>query len=354
MRLQNSQGTTDNGRSIHSWGQQMPKTKYNAALPASLDNIPPKRMRKERIALGFCTRCINNLAVGGYAKCQRCIDYSKKSNKNIKAFRVAAGLCSCCGKPKLPGKNGCARKMGYNTKNHYKNKAANTCLYCGEERQLGHAYCAKHVLFNKKRGKARRDENRKLVLEYYSNKQLKCACSGCSENQIEFLTIDHINGGGRKHRETTGKGSGLYRWLVKNNFPAGYRVLCTNCNSCIGAFGYCPHDITAIRPLLSQAKGMRYQRTYKKKIKQKVLDHYGDHCGCCGETIQEFLTVDHINGGGHKHRQSLGKKSLWMWLYQNEFPKGFRILCWKCNAGSHIYGVCPHTKLVLGHQINVV
>ena len=44
---------------------------------------------------------------------------------------------------------------------------------------------------------------------------------------IRALSIDHINGGGTKHREVIG--SGFYHWLIKNNYPSDYQVLCMNC-----------------------------------------------------------------------------------------------------------------------------
>lgn len=70
---------------------------------------------------------------------------------------------------------------------------------------------------------------------------LKCAC--CGETRIEFLSIDHIAGGGNKHRrEITGTcGTRFYGWLKKNNYPEGYQVLCMNCNFAKGHFGSCPH-----------------------------------------------------------------------------------------------------------------
>lgn len=76
------------------------------------------------------------------------------------------------------------------------------------------------------------------VLDHYGN---CCAC--CGEIEPMFLTIDHINGGGNIHRRQIGKASVvLHRWLIKNDFPKGFQVLCFNCN--IGRsinFGICPH-----------------------------------------------------------------------------------------------------------------
>lgn len=78
------------------------------------------------------------------------------------------------------------------------------------------------------------------VLEHYSGGHTHCAC--CSEDKIEFLTIDHINGGGTEHRRCIGNGRSIYRWLKNNGYPDGFRVLCMNCNMSIGHYGYCPHQ----------------------------------------------------------------------------------------------------------------
>lgn len=85
-----------------------------------------------------------------------------------------------------------------------------------------------------------RKEKRLECLTHYGGNPPKCDC--CGEMHIEFLTIDHIEGGGNKHRNRLGlRGSFLYYWLIKNNFPEGYRVLCYNCNCSIGFNEYCPH-----------------------------------------------------------------------------------------------------------------
>lgn len=52
------------------------------------------------------------------------------------------------------------------------------------------------------------------------------------------------------------------------------------------------------------------QLSHRRRNKLKVLDHYSNGtmvCACCGEKNIEFLTIDHIDGGGHTHRKLLGK-----------------------------------------------
>jgi len=86
---------------------------------------------------------------------------------------------------------------------------------------------------------------RMKVLVHYGGNPPKCAC--CGESIIPFLTIDHINNDGniqRKAMKIDGYGKGLYRWLIKNNFPKGYQILCYSCN--LGKAhnnGICPHII---------------------------------------------------------------------------------------------------------------
>lgn len=93
-------------------------------------------------------------------------------------------------------------------------------------------------LYNKK-------TRRKIKLEvliYYGGNPPKCAC--CGESRIEFLTIDHINNDGAKHRKETKMHTGYQfsLWLIRNNFPEGFQILCWNCNCSRTHWGYCPHE----------------------------------------------------------------------------------------------------------------
>jgi hypothetical protein len=69
-----------------------------------------------------------------------------------------------------------------------------------------------------------------------------CAC--CSETELVFLTLDHINNNGAAERRDTNKvGRHFYRWLKDQGYPPGYQVLCFNCNSGRSLNrGICPHQ----------------------------------------------------------------------------------------------------------------
>jgi len=89
--------------------------------------------------------------------------------------------------------------------------------------------------------KRRREVIKTAVFQYYGGDPPKCAC--CGESHLGFLCIDHIDGGGNKHRRKLGKKThSFWLWLMEQNFPDGYRVLCHNCNFAIGAYGHCCHE----------------------------------------------------------------------------------------------------------------
>ena len=52
-------------------------------------------------------------------------------------------------------------------------------------------------------------------------------CAMCGYENIDALTVDHINDDGYLQYESGGHT--LYRWLIKNNYPPGFQILCANC-----------------------------------------------------------------------------------------------------------------------------
>lgn len=115
-------------------------------------------------------------------------------------------------------------------------------------RASSRAYGAAHRDAISAKRKAARRAMKQSVLDAYGG---TCAC--CGEATFEFLTLDHVNGDGAAHRKVHGPGRSdkVYAELIGAGFPAGYRVLCFNCNSARGFYGYCPHrpdDLTGVPP----------------------------------------------------------------------------------------------------------
>jgi hypothetical protein len=81
-----------------------------------------------------------------------------------------------------------------------------------------------------------------------------------------------------------------------------------------------------------------------RKMKLAVIEAYGRRCDCCGENRFEFLTIDHVKGGGNRHRRKIGTPfQFYCWLRRNNYPKdAFRLLCYNCNMSVGHFGYCPH------------
>jgi len=80
-------------------------------------------------------------------------------------------------------------------------------------------------------------EKRLRVLNHYGDGSPKCIC--CGEKEIKFLALDHKFGNGNEHRKMA-KGNMCW-WIIKNNFPDMFQILCHNCNQAKGYYGACPH-----------------------------------------------------------------------------------------------------------------
>jgi hypothetical protein len=84
---------------------------------------------------------------------------------------------------------------------------------------------------------------------------------------------------------------------------------------------------------LVRQEAERHKRYYTK-LKAKVIGHYSNGnatCVKCGFSDMRALCIDHINGGGNKHRNII-KVMIYSWLSLNNYPEGFQVLCFNCNA----------------------
>ena len=159
------------------------------------------------------------------------------------------------------------------------------------------------------------------VFSYYGKGQIKCNC--CEEKELHLLTIDHINGGGNKHREQEGikTGYSTYSWLKKNNFPEEFQVLCWNCQ-----YIKRQEEVSPKNPTKRQLQC----KEIKRSLKLECLSHYGDIC-FCGEDNLTLLTLDHVNDDGAEHRRNINQ-NFYTYLRQNNFPNDppLQVLCIKC------------------------
>ncbi len=230
-----------------------------------------------------CARCHSRDPIEGLTICQACGDSAAIKRKECKRIAIESGMCHWCYKfPQEPGRNGCKacleRACRYAKERLIRNRPIGLCA-CGRgPAREGKAQC--QVCATASRNSTRRrakDLSQKKLCVQCGNKPPKsglkncedclsvkskygrqykheakiaafnayggCRCVCCGEESVVFLTIDHIKGGGNKHRREVLGGKGgfvMYQWLKLNNYPAGYRVLCFNCNFA-EAHGGCPH-----------------------------------------------------------------------------------------------------------------
>lgn len=181
---------------------------------------------EERKAQGLCVIC--GQKSDGQTKCPSCRNGQKASRSKTLAKKADTGQCSACSNEAKTGCKLCQSCIDQRSKTsseHYqKRKEAGTCHYCKADPLPGYKSCEYHL-------QKQRDHRWALkadALLAYGGP----VCSSCGVDDPEVLNIDHIEGGGRKHRQAENIEGGLafYQWLKNNDYPEGFRVLCANCN----------------------------------------------------------------------------------------------------------------------------
>lgn len=105
----------------------------------------------------------------------------------------------------------------------------NQC-WCHKPKVPGKAKCQEHLDQDRVRRAETRLRIRQEVIAHYGGE-----CAYCSNDELIFLTIDHIEGGGNTHRKET-KEPNICVLLYDQNrrdgdYPLGFQVLCWSCNS---------------------------------------------------------------------------------------------------------------------------
>ena len=182
--------------------------------------------------------------------------------------------------------------------------------------------CGKPPLFTSRLCLTCRDKRDLYARERREIRQRSGTCVKCGkhppERGIQYCCECKI-GQGRakcKLRRTRKEGHLCSNCGKRRDNPTGATVLCLAC--------------------LFNAK-QEYQR-----VRDRVFEHYGKTCCCCGESERAFLSMDHINNDGAQHRRDIGESKIYGWLARNKFPSGFQTLCMNCQFGKKNCGICPH------------
>lgn len=101
----------------------------------------------------------------------------------------------------------------------------------------------------------------------------------------------------------------------------------------------------------NRQRALFFMKRWRDRIKLEVFSYYSkgkNECECCKEKHMEFLAIDHVNGQDYsiraKKKGIKGGTRFYKWLKDNQFPKGFRVLCFNCNHSFGSFKYCPHKK----------
>lgn len=249
-----------------------------------------QRLYRERVLNNLCTNCGNGPPQPGSKMCQQCKERKKgyvdkdkaaANKKRLKAERIRKGVCIFCAS-NIPAPG----KLGCTECNKYSQNASK-----------------KHK--NKK-------VNNKICLRCKNDVRYQKykICQDCRRKELTAKNKVYLD-------------KGLCRTCGKNPIRGENKTLCQDC-------------VTRLKKNNTKRKLDRWNR---------ILDHYGRKCNCCGEAEINFLTVDHINNDGATHKRIMKSKdpgSVRKWIVDNGFPDTIQILCYNCNCAKGKLGYCPH------------
>jgi hypothetical protein len=129
--------------------------------------------------------------------------------------------------------------------------------------------------------------------------------------------------------------------------PGGLKARCKPCARASNKISYDKNPASRVAATLAwKAKRPEHVKTYmserRRTIKRRLVDGYGGKCTCCGEETLEFLTLEHVNGGGREHRKVKDSLAIFNEVIREGFPREYTILCMNCNFAKRFGKDCPH------------
>lgn len=220
---------------------------------------------------------------------------------------------------------------------------------CTKPAAPGKKMCEEHRQIFADRAAAQRDKRKA---------DGKCITPGCNETKGLSVggrckTCREKNAAGVKAAATARIESGYCRTAHADG-PRPVKDGCTMCQECIdrlsatssehyerrkaeGTCYYCSRPPMKDH-VLCEHHVEKYAE-YRSQLKLDAFNAYGGpKCALCPEDDPAILEIDHIDGGGNAHRREIKVTSgtpFYQWLRNNNYPKGYRVLCPTCNKRSH-------------------
>lgn len=139
----------------------------------------------------------------------------------------------------------------------------------------------------------------------------------------------------------------LTEFGVEKGKPNGRKARCKPCARKWNKASYDKNPASRVAATLRwKAKKPAHVKAYmaerRLRIKAELVAGYGGKCTCCGETSIEFLTLEHLNGGGRAHRAIKDSLAIFNEVIKSNFPSEYTILCMNCNFAKRFGKECPH------------
>ncbi len=229
-----------------------------------------------------CIQC-SNVSEDGTSRCRKCKEAAKISRTKSREKKIEEGKCVKCSKAAKENCLTCQDCIVKSSKAslaaYYNKKEAGTCRYCKKDTPC---VPGKHAC-------ARH-------LEKHTNR-CKDIYRQCKENSVCYFCPDPK--------------------------PPAYKQGEAVCEK-------------------HRKEGNARLNKLNKTRRQQVLNHYGRKCACCGLAYEPALQIDHIHGGGTKHRKEIGLGQLYKYIIKNNFPDDYQTLCILCNGLKGKKEQCPH------------
>lgn len=216
-----------------------------------------------------------------------------------------------------------------------------------------------------------RESNKKVRLRLIA--LLGGKCVECGHSDPRSLHIDHVRGNGAEERRMRGRS--YYLRMIDNVASGDYALLCACHNDiksrvmgeAVGCSkGPPPCELAVLtdpKKIARRAANMRHKERVaanpelleKRKerrrrawavLRQQVIDALGGVCVQCGWSDPRALHVDHVHGGGTKHRKSMAHKDLYKHYIESAGSGDYALLCSNHNQQKKI----DLAETALGHR----
>lgn len=285
-----------------------------ASCPACREKAKQRNQERyqQSAEAGLCVRCGVVPARDGLRTCQACSDATSDAEaaQQRRDARREEGLCIQCGAPS-PSQSRCSRcraAAATARRQRYQQLVeSGLCGSCGQRPpREGHTCCQQ----------CQDQANDTASSRYYKNKEAG-VCRQCgADSGGKHLCANCIT----YARDYSKR---YYQRMREEG-------RCTQCTAKLP-----PSDNHAFCPQCREKHNER-SRDRWANLKQAALEAYGGPICCgCGEDEPAILEIDHINGGGNEHRKLIGQSNMYLWLKNNNYPPGYRVLCPTCNKKAH-------------------